>query len=217
MHLLFWIYKSRINRNGEAPIMIRITINSERISFTTNIFIELKLWDKDKQRIKGNSSLIKEYNRALMNLTTAAWNHYNDHIRRGNPATAEVIRDLMLQKNKPVYSLLEVFSHHIENLTKRVGFDISVNTVKKYKTVESKLKLFLIQKMNRSDINLLELSHKFMVEFDLYMKTNGLKHNAAIKNLQQLKSVIRVCIQNGWLEKDPFVNFSLSLKDTERG
>jgi hypothetical protein len=46
---------------------------------------------------------------------------------------AETIRDLILKKNKPTYTLLEVFKDHIANMEKRVGYDISENTVKKYK------------------------------------------------------------------------------------
>ncbi len=217
MHILFWTYKTRVTKTGEVPVIMRITINGQRVSFTTNIFIQPKLWDNAKQKVKGNSDLVKEYNNKILYFTSAAWNHYNDAFRKDKAISPETIRDLLLNKSRPIHTLMEVISYHIENLTKRVELDISVNTVKKYKTIERKIKVFLQKKYSRSDINLSDLSHKFIVEFDLYMKTEGLKHNAAIKNLQQLKSVIRVCVQNGWLEKDPFTNYKLSLKDTERG
>ena len=38
-----------------------------------------------------------------------------------------------------------------------------------------------------------------------------------IKNMQQFKGVIRVCIDNGWMEKDSLPNFKLTMKDAERG
>ena len=44
-----------------------------------------------------------------------------------------------------------------------------------------------------------------------------LRNNAAIKNMQQFRHVIRICMQNEWLEKDPFANYVLRLDDTDRG
>src|SRR5450432_2841242 len=150
MTILFWIYKSRTNKAGEVPIKMRITLEGKNVSFATGISIDLASWDTDKQRIKGNSPLVKEYNNALLNLTTLAWNHFNEAVRKQRPISVDSLRDLILGKNKPVYTLLEVFAYHIGNLKAREGFDISVNTVKKYKTVENKLKIFLLKKMNRS-------------------------------------------------------------------
>jgi site-specific recombinase XerD len=42
-------------------------------------------------------------------------------------------------------------------------------------------------------------------------------HNAVIKNMQNLRSVVRICMKHGWLEKDPFVHYKFTLDDTERG
>ncbi len=42
MYILFWTNKMRITKTGEVPVIMRITINGQRISFTTNIFIQPK-------------------------------------------------------------------------------------------------------------------------------------------------------------------------------
>ncbi|HQW45130.1 MAG TPA: Arm DNA-binding domain-containing protein [Chitinophagaceae bacterium] len=131
MIILFWIYKSRINNSGQCPIMMRITASGKRISFTTNQFIEPKLWDKDRQRIKGTTPLVKQINDLLLTLRTSALNHYNDFIKKAIPVTPQAIRDLIFQKNKPAHTLLEAFTFHIQNLKTRVGFDTAINTVKK--------------------------------------------------------------------------------------
>ena len=217
MNILFWVHKSQTTKKGTAPISMRITIDGKRAEVKTGISVDPTSWDKQKQQIKGNTIPDKENNDTLLHYTGLALSHYNDCLRRNIPVSATLIRDMILKRNELVHTLLQVFVYHISNLNARVGFDISVNTVKKYRTVETKLKIFLQKNMNKTDINLSELSHKFIVEFDLYMKKEGLKHNAVIKNMQQFKRVITVCIENGWLEKDPFPNFKLTLKDTERG
>jgi len=48
MKTLFWLYKSRLNKKGLIPVMMRITLNSNRINFPTGIEIEESFWDKDR-------------------------------------------------------------------------------------------------------------------------------------------------------------------------
>ncbi len=33
MKILFWLYKSRVNKKGLTPVMMRITIGSKRINY----------------------------------------------------------------------------------------------------------------------------------------------------------------------------------------
>jgi hypothetical protein len=48
MKTLFWLYKSRLNKKGLIPVMMRITLNSNRINFPTGVEIEESFWDKDR-------------------------------------------------------------------------------------------------------------------------------------------------------------------------
>ncbi|MBX2922331.1 MAG: hypothetical protein KF746_09090 [Chitinophagaceae bacterium] len=68
MKILFWLYRSRVNKSALAPIMIRITLNTRRLSFTTNLFVETKSWDARKQQLKGNSTVTTAYNNAFLAL-----------------------------------------------------------------------------------------------------------------------------------------------------
>ena len=113
---------------------------------------------------------------------------------------------------------MDAIDYQITNLTARVGNDVSVNTVKKYKTIKLKVIGYLNSKLKRNDYYLLELSNKFIFDFDTYLRTEGkLSHNAVAKNMQQLRRVITVAIQNEWLPKDPFPNYRITPKETERG
>ena len=42
-------------------------------------------------------------------------------------------------------------------------------------------------------------------------------NNGMIKNMQQLRRVINICIKNDWLTTDPFINFSMKIQSNERG
>jgi Arm DNA-binding domain/Phage integrase SAM-like domain len=188
MKILFWLYRSRMNKNGTSPIMMRITINGNRISFSTNLFIEPTAWDQNKQRVKGESLLVKEYNNLLLTFKTGAWNSFNDAIKRNIPIEPKYIRDIITRKSTQVSTLVEAIQYQLSNLKARSGFDISINTVKKYITIENKIKKFLSIQLKRNDISLYEVNRQFVAEFDLYMRAvEKLKNNAVVKNMQQLR------------------------------
>lgn len=106
----------------------------------------------------------------------------------------------------------------LTNLKARVGNDIAPNTVKKYLTCKKKVLEFLKVELKREDIYLNELSGSFIFQLDAYLRAKqGLRHNAVVKNMQQFKRVIKVAVQNEWLDHDPFTGYSTAPKETDRG
>ena len=53
--ILFYIKKGKLDKKGEMPIYLRITVNGERAEITTNRKIEMQKWDSSLQRMKGRS------------------------------------------------------------------------------------------------------------------------------------------------------------------
>ena len=54
MKTLFWIYRSRVDKMGKSPIMLRLIIANESKNISTGVKINSHTWDAQKQRIKGN-------------------------------------------------------------------------------------------------------------------------------------------------------------------
>lgn len=218
MKILYWYYKSRMNKKGVAPIRMRITIDGERADLTTGIEIQEEKWDTEEQRVKGIDELTNEYNNTLITLRTLAWECYNHNRRNSYPNNAEIIKSYILAKDKPNYTLVDALDYQIANLKARVGNDVAALTVKKYETIKRKILDYLNKRLKRKDFLLNELSNKFIFDFDNYLRTEGkLGHNAVAKNMQQFRRVIKVAVQNEWIPKDPFTNYRCSPKETERG
>jgi len=218
MKILFWYHKSRTNKKGKAPLIMRITIDGIRANFNIGIVIQEDKWDSEDQRIKGKDQIAKEYNNLLVTLTALAWECYNNHLKNNLEVSPEIIKSFILEKDKPQHTLLEAISFQIINLKSRVGNDITTNTVKKYETIQRKVKEFLKEQLKVDDIQLNQLTQKFIFQLDDYFRTKQkLKHNAVAKNMQQFRRVIKIAIQNEWIERDPFVSYSCTPKSTERG
>lgn len=45
LKILFYLRKNRLNKDGKASIMIRLTINSEMSQFAAKLDVEPELWD----------------------------------------------------------------------------------------------------------------------------------------------------------------------------
>ena len=62
MKVLFFIRKSRLKKNGEAPIFLRVTINGQLDEVRIQRSVPLKLWDNVKERSKGKDRSSTELN-----------------------------------------------------------------------------------------------------------------------------------------------------------
>ena len=46
--------------------------------------------------------------------------------------------------------------------------------------------------------------------------TNHLEHNTAMGNIKKLKKIVRQCVANDLMEKDPFMTYKVKIRDTNR-
>ena len=53
----FYLRSNYVNKEGNTSVMARIYLNSERLSIgSTGISVNAKLWDKEKEHLKGRST-----------------------------------------------------------------------------------------------------------------------------------------------------------------
>jgi hypothetical protein len=63
--VLFYLKKNNLNKDGEAPIMARVTIDGMIAQFSCKIFIRPDLWETKYNRAIGKSEQAKQINRLL--------------------------------------------------------------------------------------------------------------------------------------------------------
>ncbi|MFX1708099.1 site-specific integrase [Chitinophaga sp. CC14] len=218
MIILFWLAKYRINKAGEAPLYMRITYEGKRAEVGLGQYVLLKHWDNKRQKVKGDSDLVKQVNSIINSFKTKALATYDELFKTNCPITAEIIKNKLLGIDEQRKTLLEVFHYHNEQMKAKIGIEFAANTLKKYITCERKVVAFIEAAYHRKDVFLAELNYKFITDFDFYLKTKDkLKQNAVVKHVQQLKRIIKVSMLHGWLSNDPFINYSCKLKEVLRG
>ena len=216
--ILFYIKKNALKSNGKAPVMARITLNGEITQFSLKCEVDPAEWNPHTGRVQGKSAPAQKLNALLDNFRASITQHYREISDREVTVTAEKVRNAFLGIQCRNETLLDLFNKHIESLNEQIGKKgVSRDSYQKYVRTATRLEDFMKSKYNISDINLKEINHSFLYDFEVYLKTNyGCAQNTTTKFMQRLRSVIIIAKNNGWIHIDPYANYKFHLEKTER-
>lgn len=217
MHLSFQVKSSKKNEFGKAPIYARITINEVRTEFSTKRFIEPEKWVNKAGYAKGNTEDIKTLNAHIAAVRTQLFQHHDKLLQAGKSVTAEAVKNSYFGITEKSKTIIEVFQYHNEQMKSLIGKEYSFGTHERYATALSHTKEFIEYKYNVSDYPIKLVNHEFITEYEYFLKAvRKCSHNTAIKYLTNFKKIMRICLGNGWIDKDPFINYRFHLKEVER-
>lgn len=216
--ILFYVRRNYINKKGKTGIMVRITLDGEIAQFSSKLNVNPNNWDTKSGRLIGNSKEARILNDTLENIRASIIRHYREIEWQDTHVTAEKIRNAFLGITAKAQMLLVVFKNHNDDLTKRIGKDITEAGVEKYKRTRQRLAEFMIYQYKIKDIALKEINYNFVSYFETYLRTvHNCGVNTTAKYLQQFKHIITLAKNNGWLQSDPFVNFRIRFEKADRG
>lgn len=207
LNILFIISKSRVNRQGLAPLFCRLTYKDEKKQFATGLFINPKQWQNKLQKahppeidtnfINIQLSLIKnQINQAFLFLQLQKPEFDVEHLYRHYKGETQ----------KEDKTLMDAFSYHNNRMKKLVGIEVSINSLERYNNTQNHTKDFLWHKFRKKDIKLKDVTSNFINDFEYYLKTEKKFMATTIyKSLQRFRRVIRVAVAMDFLVKDPFM------------
>ena len=214
----FYVKQARKDRNEEAPIYLRITINGERSEITTGRVINPNNWDKSAERVIGRSEEARTINAVLTTLLGKVEKYYSALDAKDERIFVTQIINQLRGKSVNQRTLIQAYEYHISKLTELSGIDYAIATVKKYGYSLDNLKRYILEKYNKSDICLCDLDHRFIEDYNAFLRTTeGMMHNSAVKNIKNLIRVIRISIANKWITVNPFQTYSCNYISTNRG
>jgi site-specific recombinase XerD len=215
--ILFWLYRSKVNKDSKAPIYLRITVNGKKVEIATGHWIKLNEWDTNKQQAKGVSQSSVLINNYVTSTKSKILQLQNSFTIAGSPViSAELVKERLLGVSPEKKSLLLLFDYHNSQVKEQVGKDFRAGTYTHYVVTRNKVAEFLKHTYKAEDFLLENLSHKFVTDFEFYLKTEqGLSNNTAMKKIKHLKKIINLALANEWIV-NPFANFKCSYKDPKR-
>lgn len=217
MSILFYVKSSKASKNGLLPIYQRITINGTRIELSTSKFVEKSKWNTVAGKIKGNSEEARLINSYLDILNAKAYETEKWMVNNNQEINAQTFKNKFLGVEERQRKLVVIFEDHNKRMKELVGKEFSINTYKKYETALSHTKEFLKYQYNLNDISIKQVDIAFINDFDFYLRnTKNCNNNSTIKYIRNFGKIVKQCYVNGWLEKDPFLNYKGKVKEVER-
>ncbi|MCY0976947.1 site-specific integrase [Chryseobacterium wangxinyae] len=219
LSILFLMKRSKISSKGLCPIHLRVTFDGKRLEITTGRFIEPDKWCIESGKVKGRSADVRETNTYLDILRSRVYSIQNELIQSGETISVEEIRNKLtgVEDNKKL--LLVILNDHNLKMEQLVGNEYAKGTLVRYKSCYRHLKNFLRIKYNVSDIDISKVNLEFINNFEHYLRTkeeNPCSNNSAVKYIKNLSKVIRICLANEWLDRDPLIGYKSKYTEVNR-
>lgn len=198
MKILFWLYKSRVNKNNEVPIYCRITLEGIRKQFSTQLWVESRNFNRLKGRCKGRSELSVELNKRLEKIEVELLSIYNSMSEVFAGVTAEDVVANYKEDQKPKKELIEVFELHNERIQALIGKEYTESTYKLYENTKRLVSDFV--RTGKGKIMVDRMRPSIMEDFIHYLRSKvNLQTNTVYKHVQRLNKVLNYAVRNDFL------------------
>lgn len=215
--ILFYAKRAKASVNGLVPIYTRITINGKRIELSSNRFVEMSKWSTEAGKMKGNSEEARSINSHLDMLRIQIIDMQMELVHKKIPVTAETLKNKILGVDERARMLIPIFQDHNNKIKELVGKEYAPGTLERYKTSLSHTIEFLQWKYKVSDIEINKIDHAFITDYEFWLRSvRNCANNTAVKYIKNFNKIIKICLANDWLDKNPFVNYKSKVKEVER-
>ena len=215
--ILFFIKRTKLLKNGEAPICLRITVNGKRAEVQIKRSVEVNKWNNQKECAIGRDNKTLELNHYLETVRTKILRIHRQLEQDNKPITAEILKCHYYGESETPKMLLEVFKEHNQKCSELIGKDYVRATVMYYERTARYLSEFIKQNHRLSDIPLKDIDYNFIQAFEHFVKTvKNCQQNATVKHLKNFKRIILIALLNHWIISDPFAEIHFKQTPTNR-
>ena len=215
--ILFYLKRAKANAQGLAPIFQRITINGRRLDNSTGKFVDPSKWHPEMSKMRGNSEEARLINGHLDNLRTKILIAEKELNKKDIPVNLETLKNMLLGTKERQRLIIPIFEEHNNKIKELLGIEYAPGTYERYQTSLKHTKDFLNWKYSISDIDITKIDHAFITDYEFYLRSvRKCANNTAVKYIKNFNKIIKLCLANDWLEKNPFANYKSKVKEVER-
>ncbi len=217
--VLFFLKKTRLLKNGEASVCMRITVNGTRVENNIRKSIDPALWSQAKETARGKSRRACDLNTYIEEARIKLYQIFCELEQQNRPITAHLLQELFFGQEKPeeVRTLLGTMQEHNDQCRALVGTDYALITVRRYESCRRYLAELIRQRYGKEDLPLAEVNGELVRAFAFYLKTEkGCQQNTVIRYMKCLKKITNLARANDWMAKDPFLGIRFHEKEVVR-
>ena len=215
--ILFYIKRAKVNSNGVCPIYVRVTIDAKRFEFSANKSVSPDQWSSEGSKVKGGNKEARLINDHLDYLKNKVFEAEKRLFRKDLEVTSENLKNEIFGANDRKRMLIPIFQDHNNKIKELVGKEYAPGTLERYKTSLKHTEEFLQWKYQISDIDITKIDNAFVCDYEFYLRSvRNCANNTAVKYLKNFNKIIKLCLDNDWIDKNPFANYKSKIKEVER-
>ena len=114
--VLFFIKRSKLLKNGEAPVRVRVTYDRLYVELQLKRSVKVPLWSQEKEKSTGKDRNSVELNHYIDALRVKFYQIYQDLELEGKIISARAIVNRYQGKDETFKTLYNVFKEYNDNL-----------------------------------------------------------------------------------------------------
>jgi site-specific recombinase XerD len=215
--VLFYIKRAKVNNEGICPIYLRVTIQSKRFEFSANKYVNPERWSPEGTKVKGGNEEARTINSHLDYLKNQVLEAEKRLFKKDIKVTSENLKKELFGIAETKRMLIPIFKDHNDRIKELVGKEYAPGTLERYKTSLSHTIEFLEWKYKISDIEINKIDYAFVTDYEFFLRSvRNCANNTAVKYIKNFNKIIKLCLANDWLVKNPFANYKSKVKEVER-
>jgi site-specific recombinase XerD len=180
-------------------------------------YVNLEKWSSEGNKVKGSSEEARTINSHLDYLKNQVLEAEKRLFKKDSKVTSESLKNEMFGFQERTRTLIPIFQDHNNKIKALIGKEYAPGTLERYETSLKHTKDFLIWKYNISDIDILKIDHAFITDYEFYLRTvRNCANNTAVKYIKNFNKIIKICLANHWMDKNPFANYKSKVKEVDR-
>ena len=215
--LHFYAKSTKANTNGLLPIYVRLTVDGKRLEFSTKKFVEKSKWSSELAKMKGTTEEARSINSYLDLMKSKVLDAQMELLHRNEALSIDNFKNKLLGTEERQRMLVPIFQDHNNKIKELVGKEFAQGTLERYTTSLKHTIEFMQWKYNVSDIDITKIDHAFITDYEFWLRSvRNCANNTAVKYIKNFNKIIKICLANDWLDKNPFANYKSKVKEVER-
>lgn len=214
--LHFYLRSKKAVATGLLPLYVRLTVNGERLEFSSKKFIEKSKWSEDLSKMKGNSEEARSINGYLDSVKAQVTNIQMSLNHKRETVRIEAFKKALFGAVDQERMIIPIYKDHNNKIESLLGNGYAPGTLERFKISLKHLEEFLVWKYEIKDIAIDKIDYALITDFEFYLRSvKSCSNNTAVKYVRNFRKIIKICLSNDWLEKDPFVKYDGKMKEVE--
>ena len=208
---------TKANAAGQLPIYIRLTVDGQRFEFSSKKFIEKSKWSPELSKMKGSSEEARTINSYLDLMKSKVFDVQMELIHKNEELSLENFKSRILGTHERERMIIPIYQNHNDKIEELIGNGYAYGTLERFKISLKHLEEFILWKYNVSDISINKIDYAFVTEFEFYLRSvKKCNNNTAVKYVRNFRKIIKICLDNDWLDKNPCSRYEGKMKEVER-